>query len=230
MNPTIGILAGMGPRSTAPFIDLVVEECRIQYGAQNDMDFPPMMIYSLPTPFTMDGPVDHEAMKRAITGGLRKLASTGVDYIAMPCNTAHAYYGELAQSIDIPLMNIIAETVVNLPQKPQKSTLFATTTTFNTGLYQQAIRDKGHTFVFREAWQDRIDAIIRAIKMSDDKAVMIWTELLDEVYEESVDQVVIACTDLNAVSDQTAPEIPVIDSARCLARAVVKKYMSMRNA
>lgn len=32
----IGILAGMGPRSTAPFIDLVVNECQLQYGAKYD--------------------------------------------------------------------------------------------------------------------------------------------------------------------------------------------------
>ena len=47
----IGILAGMGPRSTAPFVDLVVSECRNQYGARHDIDFPPMMILSWPTPF-----------------------------------------------------------------------------------------------------------------------------------------------------------------------------------
>jgi aspartate/glutamate racemase len=45
-TPIIGILAGMGPRSTAPFIDLVVTECQRQYRAMNDADFPPMLIAS----------------------------------------------------------------------------------------------------------------------------------------------------------------------------------------
>ncbi len=228
MQPMIGILAGMGPRSTAPFIDLVVEECQRQYGARSDMDFPHMMIYSLPTPFTMDRPIDHEAMKRAVSGGLRKLTSTGVDFIAMPCNTAHAYYAELAQAIDIPLLNIIAETAGKLPQKPQKSTLFATPSTVDTGLYQRAVRDKGHTLVFREEWQERINAIIRSVKDGDDHSITIWKELLDDVYRESVDRIVIACTDLNAVSAQAPPELPVTDSARCLARAVVKKYLELK--
>lgn len=53
----IGILAGMGPRSTAPFIDLVIDECQRQYGAQNDIDFPSMMIYSLPAPCYVDAAV-----------------------------------------------------------------------------------------------------------------------------------------------------------------------------
>ena len=62
----IGILAGMGPRSTAPFIDLVVNECQLQYGAKYDEEFPKMMIYSLPTPFFIDRPINHNLMKKTI--------------------------------------------------------------------------------------------------------------------------------------------------------------------
>ncbi|HLF03129.1 MAG TPA: aspartate/glutamate racemase family protein, partial [Anaerolineales bacterium] len=95
MIPTIGILAGMGPRSTAPFVDLVVTECQRQYGATRDLDFPPMMIYALPAPFDLDRPLDHEALRSAIGEGLRRLEATGVAFIAMPCNSAHIYYDDL---------------------------------------------------------------------------------------------------------------------------------------
>ena len=56
----IGILAGMGPRSTAPFLDLVIDECQLQYGAKYDEEFPHMMVYSLPTPFYIDRPINHD--------------------------------------------------------------------------------------------------------------------------------------------------------------------------
>ena len=72
---TIGILAGMGPRSTAPFVDLVVDECQRQYGAVDDEEFPPMMIYALPAPFYLDRALDHAALRAAITAGLRRLAN-----------------------------------------------------------------------------------------------------------------------------------------------------------
>ena len=62
----IGILAGMGPRSTAPFVDMLVDECQRQYGARYDIDFPPMLIYALPTPFYVDRPIDHAALEAAI--------------------------------------------------------------------------------------------------------------------------------------------------------------------
>ena len=111
----IGILAGMGPRSTAPFIDLVVTECQRQYGATNDIDFPPMMIYSLPTPFYIDRPVDHAAMQATICAGLRHLAASGVAFIAMPCNSAHVYYDQLSRCINIPLLNMVDEAVRAIP-------------------------------------------------------------------------------------------------------------------
>src|SRR5512147_3186864 len=128
-KPAIGILAGMGPRSTAPFVDMIVNECQRQYGAVHDMDFPAMLIYSLPTPFYVGRPVDHTAMKTAILEGLGEMARTGVDFIAMPCNTAHIYYEELRRSVDIPLLNIVDETVRSLPRGSRKAALFATTAT-----------------------------------------------------------------------------------------------------
>ncbi len=107
--PTIGILADIGPRSTAPFVDLVVDECQRQYGARSDDEFPSMMIFSLPTPFYLDRPIDHGALRAAILAGLQRLAGTGVAFVAMPCNTAHIYYDDLAASIDAPLLNMVDE-------------------------------------------------------------------------------------------------------------------------
>lgn len=108
----IGVLAGMGPKSTAPFVNLVVDECQRQYGAKYDEEFPPMMIYSLPTPFYIDRPINHELMKSTIIKGLQKLESVGASFIAMPCNSAHIYFKDLQDSINIPLLNIIEETEI----------------------------------------------------------------------------------------------------------------------
>ncbi len=98
-----------------------------QYTEQkHDMDFPHMMIYSCPTPFYMDRPIDHEAMKKAIIKGAQKLESTGVDFIAMPCNTAHLYFEELQHSLSIPILNIVDETLQIIPKNVKRVALLAT--------------------------------------------------------------------------------------------------------
>ncbi|WBW98544.1 aspartate/glutamate racemase family protein [Oceanirhabdus sp. W0125-5] len=226
----IGILAGMGPRSTAPFVDLVVDECQFQYGAKYDEEFPPMMIYSLPTPFYIDRPINHELMKNSIIKGLQKLESIGVSFIAMPCNSAHVYFNELTDFINIPLLNIVTETVKQLPLVLQNVTLFSTASTFESGIYQKGIIGNGHKFTFKEEWQVKLNNLIQNIKVDKENIenIGIWNELIEDAKKESIDSIVIACTDLNVVLEKTHnTPINIIDSSKCLAESVVSKYLEL---
>lgn len=225
----IGILGGMGPRSTAPFLDLVIDECQLQYGAKHDEEFPHMMVYSLPTPFYIDRPINHELMKKAIVGGLQKLESAGVDFIAMPCNSAHIYFDELKESISVPLLNIVEETIKQLPMISQKVTIFATSSTFESGIYEKGIINSGHKFVFKAEWQGKLNNLIEKIK-SDKKNidnVDIWNELIEDVKKEDIESIVIACTDLNAVLEKSHNKINIIDSSKCLAESVISRYLDL---
>lgn len=225
----IGILAGMGPRSTAPFIDLVIDECQSQYGAKYDEEFPQMMIYSLPTPFYIDRQMNHELMKKTIIEGLQKLESIGVRFIAMPCNSAHIYFEELKESINVPLLNIVEETVKKLPIISQKVTLFSTSSTFESGIYQKGIVDRNNEFIFKDQWQAKLNNLIQNIKIHKENPwnIDVWNELMEEVQDEFIENIVIACTDLNAVLEKTDSSINIIDSSKCLAKSVVNKYLEL---
>lgn len=227
----IGILAGMGPRSTAPFIDLVVDECQNQYYAKNDIDFPHMFIYSLPTPFYVDKPIDHELMKNTIIEALHELEKMGASFIALPCNSAHIYYEELRSSIHIPLLNIVDETLGNLDSKSKRVTLFATISTYASGIYQEGIEKSGHIFIFKHNWQLEINKIINEIKKNKDSSTAgeLWKCLMDEVKKESIDTIIIACTDLNVLLEKEDSSVNIVDSAKSLAKSVVGKYLSLKS-
>ncbi|WBO88807.1 amino acid racemase [Bacillus tropicus] len=216
----IGILAGMGPKSTGPFVDTVVAECQTIYGAKHDMDFPHMMIYSCPTPFYMDRPIDHEAMKKAIIEGAQKLESTGVEFIAMPCNTAHLYFEELQQSLSIPILNIVDETLKAIPETAKRVALLATEATVQAGIYQDGITKLNIEYIHHETWQESINQIISCIKGGEiEKAHELWNALVLQLRDE-VDTAIIACTDLNVVVSEN-----FVDSSQCLAKAVVRMYV-----
>ncbi|MCP9224349.1 amino acid racemase [Bacillus mycoides] len=217
----IGILAGMGPKSTGPFVDTVVAECQTIYGAKHDMDFPHMMIYSCPTPFYMDRPIDHAAMKKAIIEGAQKLESTGVDFIAMPCNTAHLYFEELQRSITIPILNIVDETLKAIPENTKRVALLATEATVQASIYQDGITKRDIEYIHNEQWQEMINQIITCIKGGEiAEARKLWSLLVLQLKDE-VDTAIIACTDLNVVVSED-----FVDSAQCLAKAVVRIYAS----
>ncbi|MGG0131322.1 aspartate/glutamate racemase family protein [Bacillus tropicus] len=216
----IGILAGMGQKSTGPFVDTVVAECQTIYGAKHDMDFPHMMIYSCPTPFYMDRPIDHEAMKKAIIEGAQKLESTGASFIAMPCNTAHLYFEELQQSLSIPILNIVDETLKAIPETAKRVALLATEATVRAEIYQDGIAKRNIDYIYYEQWQESINQIITYIKSGEVKeAHRLWDALVLQLKDE-VDTTIIACTDLNVVANED-----FVDSAQCLAKAVVKMYV-----
>ncbi|MEB9455734.1 aspartate/glutamate racemase family protein [Bacillus anthracis] len=216
----IGILAGMGPKSTGPFVDTVVAECQTIYGAKHDMDFPHMMIYSCPTPFYMDRPIDHEAMKKAIIEGAQKLESTGASFIAMPCNTAHLYFEELQQSLSIPILNIVDETLKAIPETAKRVALLTTEATAQSGIYQDGIAKRNIEYIHYEQWQESINQIISYIKGGEiEKAHELWNTLVLQLRDE-VDTAIIACTDLNVVASED-----FVDSSQCLAKAVVRMYV-----
>ncbi|MEI5934315.1 aspartate/glutamate racemase family protein [Bacillus sp. GX] len=216
----IGILAGMGPKSTGPFVDTVVAKCQTIYGAKHDMDFPHMMIYSCSTPFYMDRPIDHEAMKNAIIEGAQKLESTGVDFIAIPCNTAHLYFEELQHSLSIPILNIVDETLQTIPENIKRVALLATEATVQAGIYQDGITKRNIEYIHHETWQEMINQIITWIKSGEvEEARELWNALVLQLRDE-VDTAIIACTDLNVVASED-----FVDSAQCLAKAVVRMYV-----
>ncbi len=225
----IGILAGMGPRSTTPFLELVLDQCQVQYGAKYDMDYPHIIIYSLPTPFYIDKEIDHPLMRATIIEGLRKLESAGAGFIAMPCNSAHIYYEDLKNSIGTPLLNIVEETVSCLPNLKQRITIFATQTTVKSELYQKGILSAGHEFVFLEQWQSKVDELIGAIKLKKDRGhiLTLWNELISEAREQRMDSIILACTDLSTLSSYAELGLNIIDSSESLAKSLVRRYLKI---
>ncbi len=222
---TIGILAGMGPRSTSPFLELVLNQCQQQYGARNDIDFPHILIYSLPTPFYIDREIDESALRKSIEEGIKRFESCGVDFIAIPCNSAHKYFDSLVKAVNVPVLNIIEETLKNI-KKNSTVTIFATETTTSSRLYQTGIRDCGCKYHFDPSWQQRVNEIIKMIKSNSniENIREQWDSLIEQVIGSGIDTVIIACTDLNVVLSESE-RVKIVDSAESLAAAVVKKYL-----
>jgi aspartate racemase len=231
LQPTIGILAGMGPRSTAPFIDLVIAECEAQYGARHDIDFPRMMICSQPAPFYEDRPTDHPALEEAIRDGLQYLERSGVDFLAIACNTAHIYYPRLAGSVGVPLLNMVDLAIQAIPESARRVALIAARPTVEAGIYQTGIRERGFGVVDLD-WQSSVDEFLGATRASKDPALFtrLWAGLTDRAAAAAVDTVVVACLDLSGVLPYATGNVQRVDAAGCLAREIVQQWRRRRPA
>lgn len=225
-NPkTIGILAGMGPYSTAPFVQMVVEECVRQYAPAHEEEFPHMLIYSLPAPFRFDDSVDHDALQAVICAGLHRLEAANVDFIAMPCNTAHMYYDALAACIDIPLLNMIDIAVEKALPLSGKVTIIGTNFTLNAQLYQSRLAETGAILV--QQWQPEADRLIESIHAADPASGLLWQAFSAQLTTAEVETAFIACTDLNVVSDSIDTPFVRVDATLALAEATVKHWLAL---
>ena len=224
-KPSIGILAGMGPHSTGPFIDMVVTECQRQYGARDDIDFPKMMICSQPTPFYEDRPVDHPALEDAIREGLQDLERTGVGFLAIACNTAHIYYPQLARSVKVPLLNMVEITLEALSDDAQKVALVAARPTVEADVYQAGIRARGLP-LFEPDWQSQVDHLLGMTRISaaPQEFTRQWSLLTEVALAGGVDTLIVACLDLSAVIAHAKTDLRIVDAAECLAREIVKRW------
>lgn len=226
-RPMIGLLAGMGPRSTAPFLNLVLNECEAQYGARHDIDFPKMMICSLPAPFYPDRPTDHEAMQLALREGLRDLVNAGAAFLAIACNTAHVYFPALRASVERPMLDMIQLALDAVGPEPRGVAVIAARPTMESEIYQRGLRQRGHRFIDLP-WQGDVDGLIGATRKprNDEEIAGAWRELARRAQADGANALLVGCMDLSAALGLLRTELLVVDAGLCLARAVVERWRS----
>src|SRR3954464_6570544 len=107
----LGVLGGMGPLASAQFILRLTQLTP----AASDQDHIPTVLWSDPR-------VPDRIAGRAGTGpdplpwflqGISGLRQAGGGAIAIPCNTAHAWYGEM-QTGGLPILHIVDAAAADL--------------------------------------------------------------------------------------------------------------------
>ena len=102
----LGILGGMGPEATI----LLMEKILHLVEAEDDRNHIPMIVHqNTQVPSRIKAILEGSGASPEPT--LKKMAlelqSLGCDFLAMPCNTAHYYFGSLSNCVDIPFLNML---------------------------------------------------------------------------------------------------------------------------
>src|SRR5689334_11936732 len=102
----------MGPLAGADFFKKLIQ----QTPAAVDQDHIPVMLYSVPqipdrNLALFAGGADPFP---ALLEGARKLTGAGAKCIAIPCNSAHHWYSQLASRIDVPILHIADAVIAGL--------------------------------------------------------------------------------------------------------------------
>ncbi len=144
----IGIVGGLGPYAHLEFERLLLKATAARLPRQpRDQDYPEWILASVSaTPDRTEALLNGGASPvPGLERGLQRLCGNsetpGADFAVIACNTAHAFLDELRRRVDIPIMDIVSETLDAVVQqfgaKPRVG-LLATTGTIRSSLYANA--------------------------------------------------------------------------------------------
>lgn len=227
-GPWLGVLGGMGPAATADFMRRLTERTP----AARDQDHHRVLLYSDPTiPDRSDALMGRGSCPLPkLTAGVRFLAAAGAASIAIPCNSAHAWYENLQEEVDVPLLHIAGAAVgVVRETYPARTAVgvLGTEGTLALGFYQERLTGAGFEAIEPETPGD-VDLVMRAIRGVKAGAVDEAAELLGSAVTSlktrGAEVIIVGCTDLS-VALAASPLLVganVVDASDALAAAAVQ--------
>lgn len=212
---TIGIIGGQGPSSTADFYMRIVKYYQDNFAASYVRDYPPMIIYSVPTPDLVESVEDGELTFQLISNAVKKLEQDGADFIIIACNSLQYLNDKLQVLVKIPIMGIapiVAEFVRNKGYNAVG--ILATDTTIKKKIYDPYLDKKAiRPLIPEQSDQKNVEEVI--ISELGGRTTIKETKKLKNIVEKlqkvGAEAILLACTELPLVIKQQDVNIPLID-------------------
>jgi aspartate racemase len=225
-HKVIGIIGGMGPEATVDLMRRVVAATP----ARDDGDHIHLIVDNNPKvpsriAALIEGREDVNPAP-AIAGMAKRLEAAGADALAMACNTAHWYAGDITGAVSIPLLHMIELTADELARhsnQHKRVGLLASTAVHKTGLYEKALAARGLETVI-PADQDELLALIRTVKAGDTGAAVRsrYGAIAAALAARDVDVLAVACTELSILASSLDATVPVVDALDVLTTEIIK--------
>lgn len=225
-SKVIGILGGMGPEATA---DLFLKIIRLT-PASRDQDHIRVIIDSNPkipdrTAYILGKGEDPFP---ALLETALNLKKAGVNFIIMPCNTAHYFLERLEKETGLPFISIVDAAVEELKIKiasPAKVGILATDGTIKAEIYHKGLKREGFIPVVPSDEKQKVvmKCIYEGVKAGKISEAREWIkEPLKELANLGVKAMILGCTELPIlVSGDYYNGIIIVDATMALAKKAV---------
>jgi len=224
---TVGILGGMGPLSTVELMRKVIEKTPVEV----EQDHIRMLVDSRPeipdrTEFILGkGPSPIPMLQESA----QLLEKWGAEMIAMPCNSAHAFYKEIAGSVHIPLLNMISLVKNQLSTQlhtDSKILLLATTGTIQTKIYENELNNFEILIPNQKTEQKIVMETIHGVKGERVKSdIEKYRDNLNQAIQMTISRnpqaIIAGCTEVELALQESHFDIPIIFPLDLLAGEIV---------
>ena len=228
MNEKIlGVLGGMGPLASAHFMLRLT----LLTPARRDQEHIPAVLWSDPrvpdrTAGRLGGGEDPLPW---LLRGVRGLRQAGCGAIAIPCNTAHGWYDQMAAE-GVPILHIVDAAAAELRKVAPEGVvgIMGTAATLAMRLYQERLERQGwRCIVPTEAeMATRVTPAIAAVKANRvGEAYAPLAGVVGALAGRGARAVVLGCTEIPLgiqAGDWRSLPVPLIDTINALALAAIR--------
>ena len=221
----LGIIGGLGPMATTYFMRRIIE----MTDASTDQENIEMLIYNCPSIPDRTGFILGQSQANPLPKIIEianELERANVDYIAIPCITAHFFHEEIARSVYVPVSNGIKEAGEYLKAAGiTRVGIMATDGTARTNLFDSVFSDFGIECMYPKA---ECQKLVMSIIYDDIKAGRPVDMKEFDLVKNQLLVVVLGCTELSIVKRDNDVGAKVVDIIDVLARACVIKCAKLR--
>ena len=220
----LGIIGGLGPMATAYFLELTVK----MTAAERDQDHLRAVLMEAPeipdrTAHILDR--TQPSPLPALAAYAKKLEALGCACIAIPCITSHYFFPELAETISIPLLNIVEETARHLKENGVKTAgILATSGTVSTRLFQQALEAEGIGWAVpdEEGQQKVMHLIYENVKAGLPPELPLFQEVCAGLRQKGAECMILGCTELSLIKRDFPVGPGCLDALEVLAKRSIE--------
>jgi len=227
MNKTMGVIGGMGALATATFYAMITNAQDRQ--VEVEQDYLDMIIYSktsIPdrTAYILGNSTDDPTTD--IIAAAIALQQAGVDFLVMPCVTAHYFYQSIADAVGIPFINLLDEIAAHVEAEGLRRVgLLATQGTLQSRILHNVLEERGIEVLTPDpAGQAQLMDMIYGIKVGGHVTGKDFDKLEDALFARGAQSIIFGCTELSLIKGDTVAER--VDALSVLARAALKMNAS----
>lgn len=228
MKQAVGVIGGVGPMATVYYMQRVIEMTKagcdqehINMLVFNDCDIPDRTAFI--TEKSPDNPLP------VMVEDAKRLEAAGCAFVVIPCNTAHYFYDELERAVEIPVVNIVEETIRYAKARVQDLScvgIMATTGTIVTGTYQKYAERAGLSFAVPDEDEQNLlmQIIYDGVKAGKPVPRADFDRVANHLRAKGAQCLILGCTELSVLKrDLPINDPDVLDSIDVLASETVRR-------
>ena len=220
MKYDLGIVGGLGPLASSYLYEMITKKTK----ANKDQEHLNIALLSYASTPDRTSYILNKSDKSPypyLLENCRLLEKLGVKMISIPCNTSCYFHEKLQKEINIPINNIIKNTVNYVKEKKYKKVaILATTGTIKSNLYQNELEKQKIEFCLPN--QDKVMKIIYDyVKSGKEVPINLMNDIIENI---NADAYILGCTELSILKSKLNLNDKFIDPLEIETENILKYF------